>query len=379
MTDLFSKYLNILSKDGRYLHLLRNNTLKGTNKTDIMLCLPRWKNKKLTVNGLGGNDYINFKLSTKSNKLYGNDGRDTIYGGRAADTVNGGYGNDYLHGFNGNDKIYGSAGKDTIKGGAGADYVSAGTGNDRVYGNAGNDKIVGGTGNDTIYGNEGADKLYGGAGHDEIEGGSQNDYISGGSGNDELEGGAGNDTILAGSGNDEIEGGAGHDVIHCNSGRNTIEGGTGNDTIHAGSGVDIFEYDGLSGNDLIYHATSADKIVMEDYNNDFRINFSKNGNHVVITRTFSSGAKDSITLANRYLASNGLNRIEVYNDDDVLVRTYKVSDYMEGLSSSVPALKAEVAGWTASTDSADIQTTFDENNTSTTELVSAFIPSDLKI
>ncbi len=371
----YSKYLKLLSNNKRYLSMLRNNTLQGTKRTDIFICIPKWANKKITANGAAGNDYMNFKLSRKSNKLNGNNGNDTIYGGRTADTINGGAGKDYLIGFNGNDKIYGCGGNDKIKCGAGADYVSAGSGNDLIYGNAGNDKIVGGTGNDTIYGNEAKDSLYGGAGNDYLYGGDANDYLSGGTGNDNLYGGAGNDTIKADAGTDYVNGGAGADIIHCVSGSNRIVGGDGDDTIHAGSGVDTFEFRDAFDNDTIYHASTNDKIKIFDYDTS-EVQFSKSGNHLLI----SVGSQNTITLANAYLhADDRLATVEIYSGDTLQTSIDIDYDAAAGLYSSVPVLKAEVASWTTSTDSAGIQTTFDENNTSTTELVSAFVPSDLKI
>ena len=48
------------------------------------------KNKGVTINSGAGNDVINFKKSKYKNKLYGQNGNDTIYGGTKNDLIDGG-------------------------------------------------------------------------------------------------------------------------------------------------------------------------------------------------------------------------------------------------------------------------------------------------
>ena len=123
---------------------IKGKKVKGTKKKDKINWLNQkaWK-KALSVFANNGNDVINFKKSKFKNKLYGQNGNDTIYGGKGNETIDGGSGNDKLYGYNGNDKIYGGKGKDTI---------NAGTGKNKIYHNAGdgNDVIQNGKGTDTL-------------------------------------------------------------------------------------------------------------------------------------------------------------------------------------------------------------------------------------
>jgi hypothetical protein len=131
----------------------KSKKVKGTKKKDSIT----WKSssakyKAISVFANNGNDVINFKKSKYKNKLYGQNGNDTIYGGKNNDYIDGGKGNDKLYGYSGNDKILGGAGNDIIYGGKGKDTVNAGTGKNKIYHNAGdgNDVIVNGKGTDTL-------------------------------------------------------------------------------------------------------------------------------------------------------------------------------------------------------------------------------------
>ena len=197
-------------------------------------------NKNLTIYAGEGSDIVNLKKSSKRNKIYGENGNDTVYGGS---------GIDYIYGDEGNDKLYGYAGNDIIYGGNGNDVIDGGLGNDKLYGQDGNDTIKGGAGNDVIDGGADNDKLYGNDGNDTIKGGTGDDIIDGGSGNDKLYGQDGNDTIKGGAGDDVIDAGSGNDTIYGTSGKNTLKGGAGNDKIYGGTGNDVI-YAG-SGDDYI--------------------------------------------------------------------------------------------------------------------------------
>ncbi|MBW4515809.1 MAG: hypothetical protein KME11_11340 [Timaviella obliquedivisa GSE-PSE-MK23-08B] len=174
---------------------------KGTKAADI------W-------NGTPGNDTFSAGA-----------GDDVCIAGAGNDKIDCGAGNDEADGGKGNDIIDGGSGGDTIVGGAGADKLSGGIGDDDISGGAGNDKIYGGAGDDTLNGGSGRDKIYGEAGDDNVSGGSGNDYLDGGDGNDFVIGGTGNDRMIGGLGDDTLvwNEGEGNDVMSGNEGRDTIE------------------------------------------------------------------------------------------------------------------------------------------------------------
>ena len=125
----------------------------------------------------GENDFVNADIET----TLGGSGNDLIHAGNVPTGINKVFGND------GNDTIYGLAGNDTIYGGFGDDWVDAGTENDMVYGGSGRDILSGNNGNDTIDGGKGVDRIYGNAGNDLIRAGDgYNDIIDGGKSTDIL-------------------------------------------------------------------------------------------------------------------------------------------------------------------------------------------------
>ena len=200
-------------------------------------------------------------------------GDDKLYGQNGADTLNGDSGNDELYGGNGNDILNGGDGIDTLYGGNDDDTLSGGAGNDTLYGQNGNDTLNGGDGNDI---------LYGGNGNDILNGGDGNDTLHGGNGNDTLSGGAGNDTLSGGNGNDTLSGGAGTD---------TLSGGTGSDTYLFSRGDDsaiINNYDAGS--------TSEDKLKYDDVSIK-DLWFSKNNTDLLITIV---GTDDQVTVKRWY-------------------------------------------------------------------------------
>ena len=81
-----------------------------------------------------------------------------------------------------------------------------------VFGDGSAETIAGSGMNDHLYGGAGSNTLSGSDGNDYIEGGADNDTLNGDAGNDTLIGGAGNDTLTAGEGNDQLKGGEGLDV-----------------------------------------------------------------------------------------------------------------------------------------------------------------------
>jgi Ca2+-binding RTX toxin-like protein len=109
-------------------------------------------NRTISINTLGGNDYVNaFGLTAAAVNVNGGAGDDTIIGGERGDVLNGGGGNDLIFGFGGNDRIDGGAGSDILLGGFGNDWIRGGSGNDLIVGGFGNDDLDGGSGFDVIF------------------------------------------------------------------------------------------------------------------------------------------------------------------------------------------------------------------------------------
>jgi Ca2+-binding RTX toxin-like protein len=61
-----------------------------------------------------------------------------------------------------NDKLFGEDGKNTLGGNQGDDILHGGEGHDVLYGRGGNDQLFGDLGNDTLAGHFGSDELDGG-------------------------------------------------------------------------------------------------------------------------------------------------------------------------------------------------------------------------
>ena len=238
----------------------KGKKVTGTNKADKIT----WMNSKpwkvgLTVNGLGGNDVINFKKSNYKNKLNGGAGNDKIYGGKKNDTIHGNAGNDLLVSGSGSDKLYGDSGKNTIKSGAGNDSIYAGKGNDTIYGGDGSDYIsLTKGGKNKVYGGNGNDKINFGLTDNYIDGGAGNDSIYGQGGFNTIKGGAGNDTIRAGMWFSNIDGGLDNDLIDArDANKSTLLGGAGDDIIYGGYFSDYV--DGGAGNDKIFEYGNVDQ------------------------------------------------------------------------------------------------------------------------
>ena len=263
----------------------KKGVITGTKNADKITWAKGWT-KTITVNANGGGDTINFNNSKYKNKLYGQDGSDTIYGGTKNDTINGGKGNDKIYAQAGDDKIYAGVGKDYINAGKGTNYIylNKNEGNNTIVKGGGSDTIVFAqesnfnnfkfyySGNDLIFTANGTSAILkdfakGGHSAKYIQAGSQkyklggktSGKITGSNGKDLLVSTGGKDTINGGSGNDIIKGGKGNDVINAGAGTNSIyySLGDGNDTIQYGGGTDTLVFDkGItvsatySGNDL---------------------------------------------------------------------------------------------------------------------------------
>jgi Ca2+-binding RTX toxin-like protein len=90
---------------------------------------------ELTVNGLGGDDFISAaSLSATVNLtlLDGGAGDDTIIGNASANTIVGGEGNDYLIGLGGDDTLIDGFGLNTLQGGTGDERYAVQSQNDSI-------------------------------------------------------------------------------------------------------------------------------------------------------------------------------------------------------------------------------------------------------
>ena len=169
----------------------------------------------------GGDYLINFEGiigSAHNDKLWGDDGNNTLYGGAGNDILTGADGNDVLIGGEGSNQLFGQWGNDLFIAGPGADEFNGGDGTDTVsYENfnegvtaslasgagAGSDRFINGkienlTGtrfDDVLTGNGGVNILTGGVGDDTLSGEGRADTLIGGLGKDTLTGGAGADVF----------------------------------------------------------------------------------------------------------------------------------------------------------------------------------------
>ena len=84
---------------------------------------------------------------------------------------------DTINGLGGNDFIDGGGGGDIISGGGGDDFVLGGEDGDAVQGDSGDDRLLGQEGNDIINGGIGEDILAGGLGRDNLRGDANNDVF----------------------------------------------------------------------------------------------------------------------------------------------------------------------------------------------------------
>jgi Ca2+-binding RTX toxin-like protein len=108
-------------------------------------------NQDITINALGGNDFINaFGVTIASLTVNGGAGDDTILGSERADRLNGGDGNDLILGFGGNDRIEGGNGDDILLGGQGDDFIRGGAGDDIIFDLFGKNDVNGGPGRDLV-------------------------------------------------------------------------------------------------------------------------------------------------------------------------------------------------------------------------------------
>ncbi|WP_088632753.1 calcium-binding protein [Phaeobacter sp. 22II1-1F12B] len=168
------------------------------------------------------------------------------------DTFNGTDESDYFQGYDGRDKLFGMAGYDSLYGG---------DNNDRIRGGDGGDYLYGGKGSDRMFGNAGRDNLYGGGGDDHMSGGAGRDWIVGGRGDNIMDGGAKNDTLISGNAS------------------NTLTGGSGNDTFI----FKKFGEDDLTIAHTIMDFEEGDTLLFTEFRRNMELEFTQDGNDVVIT------------------------------------------------------------------------------------------------
>ena len=284
--------------------------------------------KGVTINALGGNDYIYNEGNNVS--IHAGAGNDDIwnYGGLKV-SINGGTGDDSIW----NQATSGwvdNVGYSTIT--PDKAMIQAGDGNDYIHNDGSNVTIDAGKGNDSIQ-NDGGNNVIisSGAGKDYIKATGANSFIDGGADNDYIDsegdkvtisGGAGKDYIYNSGSYSKIDGGAGDDEINISGARVSISGGTGNDTLYTysdggatltgGAGSDLFilhYYDdnGL-GNDVITDYTETDTI---QFQNVAVTKISKSGNNII----FKAGD-------NKLTVKNAADKVITYIDADGTTKTY---------------------------------------------------------
>jgi Ca2+-binding RTX toxin-like protein len=254
-----------------------------------------------TVRGGSGGDFIvgdmmSGRLDVASSvvngndRLFGDDGDDTIYGDSlvelnfigpanpplSSDWIDGGLGDDYMNGQAGTDtaafnSISAAVVVDLAAGvatGQGTDTLISFenvTGSDQadiIRGDNAFNIFEGGAGNDRLEGRAGSDILKGGAGRDFLDGGTDFDTadytdktlgvavnLSGATPVAVLIGGVAEDTIVN---IEAVNGGSGNDTLRGDSGANYFFSGGGNDLMQGLGGIDYF--DGGTGVDLVTYA-----------------------------------------------------------------------------------------------------------------------------
>jgi Ca2+-binding RTX toxin-like protein len=178
---------------------------------------------------------------TGNDRIWGNDGDDTLIGGAGSDELHGGIGDDVLDPGSGKDKLFGDSGDDRLKVGAGDQEYDGGTGFDTFDASEATrgltinleTETVTGLGNSKIENIEG---VVGSTFADTITGSSADEVLIGNGGSDVVRAGGGSDTLVAGAGSDKLYGEAGSDtlVYNATSGSgyaHVMDGGSGSDVL----------------------------------------------------------------------------------------------------------------------------------------------------
>jgi Ca2+-binding RTX toxin-like protein len=225
---------------------------------------------------LDGAANINATGNGLANKLFGNNGHNTLDGLVGADTMTGGAGNDTYIVDNVGDRIFeaGGAGTDLVKSSVSfrlafnvENLTLTGLSNINGTGNSQVNTLIGNAGNNVLDGLGGADTMLGGLGNDTYIVDNGGDVATDTGGVDLVKASA---TFTMGSGIDNLEllgsasiagfGNTLNNIITGNSGANTLEGNLGNDTL-----------DGKGGQDLLFGQGGADKFVFSTLSPQFDV------------------------------------------------------------------------------------------------------------
>ena len=277
-----------------------------------------------------------------------------IYAGKGDDVVNfstkkytyqdlvvyGGEGDDKIWSNEGNDTLLGQEGDDEIYGGDGSDIVDGGDGVDNLYGGDGDDVIDGGDGDDKIYGGDGDDVLTGGIGFDTIDGGVGSDTISYANSTAAVTIDLANSIVSGGEGSGDILlnvenaiGSSYDDTITGSSYNNVITGKVGNDILIGGTGNDTYIYNIGDGSDNITESGyDVDTIEFGEGITAADLIFSDDGLNLIIQ--IGSDANDKIVISNQ-LSSETSSKIEYIKFADGKSVNIAIGLYISAEDSSV--------------------------------------------
>ncbi len=256
----------------------------------------------------------------------------------------------------------GGVGNDTLNAENSGTRIEAvgGEGDDVLGGSSSNDTLSGDNGNDVVVGNKGDDVMLGGAGDDTLDwdDGDGNDIMSGGDGLDtiEVDGSVarGDNFVLgknaAGKAFFERVGLDGQPVGRFNLTVDTAEifdvsGDGGNDTFIVndltGTGVDLIQFDGGAGNDLLDARNSSTRVVAVGGDGDDTL-IGGTGtivgvNNVTLGDTLTGGlGKDKFQFSTNPFANGNpavnLNQPDVITDYEIGVDQILLDKLQTGIS-----------------------------------------------
>ncbi len=177
--------------------------------------------------------------------LRGDDGNDWIEGGSGVDNIVGGAGDDILNDLGQDDTLKGGPGNDVLNSGPGIDLNQGGTGHDFVTGGTGGTETLAGGGNDRVFAGQNADIVLGDDGDDWIEGGLSGDGLTGDTGAPfgiDINA-PGDDVLIGDSGDDDSTGEGGNDISVGGAGTDRFDGGFGYDWQTQRTGAGIADFD----------------------------------------------------------------------------------------------------------------------------------------